>query len=96
MEYIEINSEFPALMPQLLPCTNPRMIRWTDFNTETDEGCGTCYGIQLGAVVICACCGKMFSIEELNAMGKTSYCTNWVSVADTWYSFDNELEYCWE
>ena len=93
MEYIKVGSTgFETEMPQLKACEYPRQIRWTDFDSETGH---VIYGVQLGDKVICACCGGIFPIDELNELAREFLCTNWVEVSGDWISFADEMAYNW-
>lgn len=101
MKYIKVGAAgFEADMPQLMPCETPRQIRWINFDiepgTESNIEEDFCYGIQIGDKVICSCCGGIFSIEELNEMGRESFCTNWVSINSFWANLYYEMENFWD
>lgn len=94
MEYIKVGSAgFETDMPQLKPCEAPRQVRWTDFDSEAGD---TLYGIQLGDKIICACCGGIFFIDELNELARMDLCTNWVEISEEWIDFSNEITYNWD
>lgn len=93
MYYVTVGSGVcEGKMPQLRPCEVPRQVRWTDFDSETRD---VIYGIQFDDKIICACCGGIFPIEELNELGRKSFCTNWVEVGEEWVSFSDEMAYNW-
>lgn len=93
MEYIKVGSVgFETKIPQLKACEHPRQIRWIDFDSETDN---VLYGIQLGDKVICACCGGVFPIDELNELAREAFSTNWVEIGEYWISFKNEMAGNW-
>ena len=66
------------------------LLRWRDFDIGD-----IIYGIQLGDKIICACCGGIFPIDELNELARESLCTNWVKVSKDWISFADEMAYKW-
>ncbi len=93
MYYVTVGSGVcEGKMPQLRACDMPRQVRWTDFDSETGD---VIYGIQFGDKIICACCGGIFSIDELNELARDSLCTNWVEVGRGWASFTDEMAYNW-
>ena len=93
MKYIKVGAAgFEADMPQLMPCEAPRQICWMDFDSEAEDHL---YGIQLGDKVICACCGGIFLIDELNELARETLCTNWVCVAEEWIDCSDEISYNW-
>ena len=95
MEYIKVGSVgFETEIPQLKACETPRQVRWRDFDfdSEFEE---IIYGIQVGDKIICACCGGIFPIDELNEQARESLCTNWVEVREDWISFTDEMTYNW-
>jgi hypothetical protein len=95
MKYIKVGAAgFEADMPQLMPCEVPRQISWMDF-AEDSECRSNNYGIQIEDKVICACCGGIFYIEELNELARETLCTNWVCVADQWIDCSDEISYNW-
>ena len=93
MEYVKAGSiGFETKIPQLKACEYPRQIRWINFDSETGD---VLYGIQLGDKVICACCGGIFPIDELNELAYNALCTSWVEIGEEWVSFADEMAYDW-
>lgn len=93
MEYIKVRAAgFEIEIPQLKACEVPRQVRWTNFDSASDE---MCYGIQIGEQLICSCCGAIFPIDELNERACIDLSTNWVEINEKWIDFYHEMTYNW-